>query len=51
MELTDHISAKVNLDWPVWMTMNRIRVVVGRFKENQVKRDLPPDEYTNCDFG
>ena len=37
MEPSERLSPGNNLDWPVWNTLNRLRVGVGRTKENMRK--------------
>jgi hypothetical protein len=51
MEPAEHLPAGNNLEWPVWRTLNRLRVGVGRCKENQAKWGFIPDEDRFCDCG
>lgn len=38
-----------NLEWPVWRTINKLRVGIGRSKENQAKWGFIPDKDRYCD--
>lgn len=37
MEPSERLPPGNNLDWPVWKTLNKLRVGVGRTKENMRK--------------
>jgi len=46
-----HLPAGNNLEWPTWRAFNRLRVGVGRSKENLAKWGIISEEDTSCDCG
>ncbi|KAF0759426.1 Uncharacterized protein FWK35_00020057 [Aphis craccivora] len=51
MVLAEHLLPWNNLEWPVWRTINRLRVGVGRSKEYQAEWDFILDVDRYCDCG
>jgi len=51
MAPAEHLPAGNNLEWPTWRALNRLRVGVGRSKENLAKWSIISEEDTSCDCG